>query len=246
MIPELVGLLTSEKEIAPVPVPDVAVMVSYPIKPAVEAKVVVVAVSAIGGLTVIAALNEVAEPRESVADTVSLITRAVVAFIAVTVSAITIVALFARDVSRVIPATTGESVKVLVPVPALATKADDLFVIPCVVVTETLEEAPDGCALLPVGAFTLVLVREKLDESVNFASEFTAPNASNVFASTAENFDGVKLAALKDVPEYLGVLDMVKFAICPPKKSLVSVLHSDAIQRLPVEGRLEEVTAVSV
>jgi hypothetical protein len=93
-------------------------------------KEVVVAVRAIGGFTVIATLNDVADPRESVAVTVSFITRAVVELVAVTVSAITMVALFARDVSRVIPATTGESVKVLVPVPALATNAEDLLVIP--------------------------------------------------------------------------------------------------------------------
>jgi hypothetical protein len=131
-------------------------------------------------------------------------------------------------------------------VPALAVKTDDLFVIPCVVVTDTFDEAPEGCELLPVGAFTLEAVREKDDESVNFASELTAPRASKVLASTVENFEGVKFEALKDVPEYLGVLDMVKFAICPPKKSLVSVLHSEAMQRLPVDGRLDEVTAVSV
>ncbi len=88
-MPELVGLLSSENEIAPVPVPLVAVMVSYPIIPAVDENEVAVAVSAIGGFTVIATLNEVAAPSESVTVTVSLITRAVVEFVAVTVSAIT-------------------------------------------------------------------------------------------------------------------------------------------------------------
>ncbi len=47
------------------------------------------AVRAIGGFTVIATLNDVADPSESVTVIVSLITRAVVEFVAVTVSAIT-------------------------------------------------------------------------------------------------------------------------------------------------------------
>ena len=55
-----------------------------------DANEVAVAVRAIGGFTVIATLKEVAEPSESVTVTVSLITRAVDEFVAVTVSAITI------------------------------------------------------------------------------------------------------------------------------------------------------------
>ena len=89
VIPELTGLLTNEKVMAPVPVFAMAVTVSYPINPAVVANEVVVAVRAIGGFTVIATLNEVADPNESVTVTVSLITRAVVEFVAVTVSATT-------------------------------------------------------------------------------------------------------------------------------------------------------------
>lgn len=62
----------------------------------------------------------------------------------------------------------------------------------------------------------LVTVLEKLDESVNFASELTAPSASNVFASTVEKNPGVKLAIVVEVPEYLAVFDIVKFAMRPP------------------------------
>jgi hypothetical protein len=176
----------------------------------------VVAVRAIGGFTVIDTLNEVADPSESVTVTVSLITRAVVEFVAVTVSAITMYAVLVREVSRVIPSTVGDIEKVFDPVPALPVNADDRLVIPWVVVIETVELAPDGCELFPVGELMLVTVLEKLDESVNFASELTAPSASNVFASTVEKNPGVKLAIVVEVPEYLAVFDIVKFAMRPP------------------------------
>ncbi len=81
---------------------------------------------------------------------------------------------------------------------------------------ETFADPPEGCELFPVGEFTLVTTREKLEESVNFASEFTAPSASNVFASTVEKNPGVKLDAESEVPEYLGVFEIVKLAILPP------------------------------
>ena len=55
-------------------------------RPAVEENDVAVAVRAIGGFTVIATLNDVDDPRLSVAVTDSLIIRAVVEFVAVTVS----------------------------------------------------------------------------------------------------------------------------------------------------------------
>ena len=69
---------------------------------------------------------------------------------------------------------------------------------------------------MPVGVPTYETVRRKEEESVNFASELTAPRASSVFASTVENFEGVKFAILRFVPEYLGVLEIVKLAILPP------------------------------
>lgn len=111
---------------------------------------VVVAVRAIGGFTVIDTLNEVADPSESVTVTVSLMTRAVVEFVAVTVSAITMYAVLAREVSRVIPSTVGDIEKVFNPVPALAVNADDRLVIPWVVVIETVELAPDGWSYSPL------------------------------------------------------------------------------------------------
>jgi hypothetical protein len=110
----------------------------------------------------------------------------------------------------------GEIEKDFDPVPALAVNADDRLVIPCVVVIETVELTPEGCELFPVGELTLVTVLEKLDESVNFASEFTVPSASKVFESTVEKNPGVKLAVEREVPEYLGMLEIVKFAIRPP------------------------------
>ena len=115
-----------------------------------------------------------------------------------------------------IPPTVGEIEKVFDPVPALAVNTEDRFVIPCVVAIERLGAEPEGCELFPVGEFTLVTVLEKLDESVNLASEFTAPNASKVFASTVEKYPGVKLALEREVPEYREIFEIVKLAIRPP------------------------------
>jgi hypothetical protein len=153
---------------------------------------------------------------------------------------------FARDVSRVTPSTIGDIEKVFDPVPALVVNADDRLVIPCVVVIEMFADTPEGCVLLAVGELTLVTVLEKLDESVNLASELTAPSASRVFESTVEKNPGVKLAAVREVPEYLGVLEIVKFAILPPNILKPVVLHSEATQRFPVDGRFAEVTATPV
>ena len=72
VIPDETGLLVSENVIAPVPVFEVAVIVSYAATPLDVVSDCVVAVNAIRGLTVILTLNAVDEFNVSVAVTDSL------------------------------------------------------------------------------------------------------------------------------------------------------------------------------
>ena len=130
VIPEEMGLLSSEKVIDPVPVPVVAVIVSTAATPTDVVIEGVAAVRMIRGLTVITTLKAIDEFSESVAVTDSLYVAAVVVFVAASEGSRTIPAAFAVAVSKVIPEIVGARVKVLFPVPEEAVKGADLVVSP--------------------------------------------------------------------------------------------------------------------
>jgi hypothetical protein len=72
----------------------------------------------------------------------------------------------------------------------------------------TEDELAAGCRELPVGLPTLVAIRDAELASVIFASELTEVSASIVLLSTVTNFDGVKFAALNEIPEYLSIVEI--------------------------------------
>jgi len=123
-------LLTSEKVIAPVPVPAVAVIVSTAATPKEVVTDGVAAVRIILGFTVIATLKAVDVFNESIAVTDSLYVAAVVEFVADREGSKTITATFAVDVSKVIPEIVGANVNVLFPVPEEAVNGEDLVARP--------------------------------------------------------------------------------------------------------------------
>jgi hypothetical protein len=125
VIPDETGLLVSENVIAPVPVFEVAVIVSYAATPLDVVSDCVVAVNAIRGLTVIATLKDVEVLSESVAVTDSLYVAAVVEFVAAREGSKTMTAVLSVDVSKVIPEIVGVRVNVLFPVPEEAVNGDD-------------------------------------------------------------------------------------------------------------------------
>ncbi len=213
VIPDEKGLLSSEKVMAPVPVFAVAVIVSTAAAPNEVVIDGVAAVRMIRGLTVITTLNAVDELSESVAVTDSTYVAAVVVFVAASDGSRTITAELAVDVSSVMPEIVGARVNVLFPVPDEAVNGADLVASPCVVTTETEAALAEGWRELPVGEFTLVTIRANELESVILASELTEVNATRVVLFTVTKPEGVKLAALVDVPVYRALLSIVKLVI---------------------------------
>ena len=59
-----------------------------------------------------------------------------------------------------------------------------------------------------MGLPTFVALREAELASIIFASELTEVRASIVLLSTVTNFDGVKFAAVNEIPEYLSIVEI--------------------------------------
>ena len=129
-------------------------------------------------------------------------------FVAASDGSKTITAELTVDVSTVIPEIVGVRVNVLFPVPEEALNGDDRVVSPWVVTTVTEEALADGWRELPVGIPTFVVILDAELASVIFPSELTEVSARIVLLSIVTNFEGVKFAALNEIPEYLSIVEI--------------------------------------